>query len=88
MVLQAIMRWGHLWNGRHIVFHIDRTPVVSALTSGTIQNAQVMNILRLIVMLAAWLNFSYSSSWLASSHNALADAASRFEYGRLFTLSP
>src|SRR5882672_3201122 len=82
------MRWGHLWNGRHIVFHVDSTPVVHALTSGTIQDAQVMNVLRSIVMLAAQLNFSYSSSWLASSHNALADATSRFEYGHLFTLAP
>src|SRR5882672_1971631 len=87
-VLQAIMRWGHMWNGRHIIFHVDSTPVVHALTSGTIQNAQVMNVLRSIVMLAAQLNFSYSSSWLASSRNALADAASHFEYGRLFDLAP
>src|SRR5467141_1808095 len=83
VVLQVIMRWGHLWNGHHIVFHIDSTPVALVLTSGTIQNTQVMNVLRSIVMLAVWLGFSYSSSWLASSHNALTDAASHFEYSRL-----
>jgi len=62
VVLQAILRWGHLWKGHHIVFHVDNMGVVSALSSGTIQNPQVMNMLRMIVMLAAQLEFSYSSS--------------------------
>jgi len=63
-VLQAILRWGHLWWGHHIIFHVDNSAMVSALSLGTIQNAQVMNILRWIVMLAAWLGSNYSSSWL------------------------
>jgi len=80
VVLQAIMRWVHLWKGYHVVFHVDNMPVVSALTSGMIQNVQVLNVLRSIVMLAAWLDFSYSSAWFASSQNMLADAASHFEF--------
>src|SRR5882724_9677905 len=77
-VLQVILRWGHLWRGHHIIFHMDNSAVVLALSSGTIQNAQVMNILRQIVMLAVWLSFNYSSSWIVSSDNLLADAASHF----------
>jgi len=75
-VLQAILRWGHLWKGHHIVFHMDNYTVVSALHSGSMQNPQVMNMLRSIIRLAAWLGFSYNSSWLASSDNSIADAAS------------
>lgn len=87
-VLQAILRWGIAWKGHHVVFHVDNTAIASSISSGTNRNAQVMNVLRSIVMLAARLEFSYSSSWLSSSDNPLADAASRFEYARLFTLAP
>src|SRR5882724_5858088 len=46
VVLQAILRWGHLWKGHHIVCHVDNNTVVSALHSGSMQNPQVMNMLR------------------------------------------
>lgn len=52
------------------------------------QSLHVMSILRLIVMLAAQLEFSYSSSWLSSTDNALADCASCFMYAQLFKLAP
>jgi len=87
-VLQAILRWGHLWKGHHIVFHVDNYTLVSEICSGSMKNPQVMNMLRLIIMLAAWLGFSYNSSWLASSDNAIADAASLFDYTQLFLLAP
>jgi len=87
-VLHAILRWGHLWIGHHVVFHVENYAVVSALCSGSMQNPQVMNVLRSIVMLAAQLGFSYNSSWLASSDNSLADAASRFDYAHLFSMVP
>src|SRR5882724_612644 len=47
-----------------------------------------MNILRWIVMLAAWLGFIYSSSWLASGDNSLADTTSCFEYCHLLSMAP
>src|SRR5882724_10415800 len=75
-VLQAILRWGHLWKGHQVIFQVENTAVVSALSVGTIQNTQW------IIMLAAQLSFSYSSSWIASAHNSLADAASHFEYNQ------
>ena len=59
-----------------------------SLSSWSIQNPQVMNMLRSIIMLAAWLGFSYNSSGLASSDNSLADATYHFNYARLFSLAP
>ena len=87
-VLQAILRWGHCWKHRHVLFHIDNQVDVHALENDTNRSLHVMSILRLIVMLAAQLEFSYSSSWLSSSENVLADCASRFMYARLFELAP
>ncbi|KIJ42035.1 hypothetical protein M422DRAFT_229333 [Sphaerobolus stellatus SS14] len=47
-----------------------------------------MSVVRQIAMLASYLKFSFSTSWLPSSFNALADSASRFSYSRLFSLAP
>jgi len=80
MVLQAVLRWGHLWKGHEVIFHVDNSAIVSALALGSFQNAQVMNMLRMIVKLAVQLCFSYSSIWLTSDDNSLADIASQFEY--------
>jgi len=86
--MQVILRWGHHWEGCHIIFHVNNTAIVSTLSSGMIWNAQVMNMLRSIVMLAVQMGFSYSSIWIPSIHNSLADAASSFEYAWLFQMAP
>ena len=87
-VLQAILRWGHLWRHHHIVFHIDNKAIVAILAKETTRVRFTMSITRQIVMLAAILEFSFSSSWLPSAMNTLADAASRFKYMRLLHLAP
>lgn len=87
-ILQAILRWGDGWNGYHITFYCDNQNVVQWLTTGTSRSKQAMPLLRLVIMLAVSLNFSFSCVWLSSEENALADAASRFQYSRLFQLAP
>jgi hypothetical protein len=47
-----------------------------------------MLLLHNILNLACHLDFTFSSLWLSSSANSLADAASRFLYNRLFSLAP
>src|SRR5882724_10615075 len=49
-VLQAIMHWGLEWCSCHIVFHVDNSIIVLSFASGTNWNAQVMNMLKLIIM--------------------------------------
>jgi hypothetical protein len=75
-ICQPILRWGHHWKHRHVLFHVDNQVDVHALENDTNRSLHVMSILRLIVMLAAQLEFSYSSSWLSSSENMLGDCAS------------
>jgi hypothetical protein len=87
-VLHAILRWGHLWRHKHVVFHIDNQVDVRAIENDTNRSLHVMTNLRMIVMLAAQLEFSYSSSWLSSAANALADYASRYMYSHLFESAP
>ena len=70
------------------MFHIDNSAIVASISSGSSCNAQVENILRSFIMLAVWLGFFYSSSWVSSANNHLAGATSHFEYACLFTLAP
>jgi len=88
VVLQSIIHWGLAWKGHHIVFHVDNMAIVACIGSGTSRNHQIANVLRSIVMLAARLGFLYSCSWVSSLNNQIADAASRFEYTRLFAIAP
>lgn len=87
-VLHAVCCWGERFRGQHIIFHIDNQAVCAALQSLTNRSPPVMQILRRFLELACRLDFSFSSSWLSSASNAIADAASRFLYTRLFELAP
>lgn len=87
-ILRAILCWGDEWSGRHVLFYCDNQDVVIWLTSGTCRSRLAMPLVRLISMMAACLCFSYSCIWIPSAENSLADAASRFQYTRLFQLAP
>jgi hypothetical protein len=56
-VLQAILRWGHLWKHHHIIFHIDNSAIVDALSKETNRSRFTMSqaVVRLIIMLSAYL---------------------------------
>ena len=62
--------------------------VCEALNGLSNRSPPVMNLLRQILELACLFDFSFSSIWLSSASNAIADAASRFQYARLFNLAP
>ena len=87
-VLQAILRWGDQWKDRHVSFFCDNEAVVTWLNSGTAKSVEGMKIVRTISMLAACLGFTYHSIWIPTEQNVLADAASRFQFDRLFKLAP
>jgi hypothetical protein len=87
-ILHAILRWGDTWANHHLTLYCDNEAVVSWLTSGTCRSSHSMPIVRMISMMAACLQFSYSCVWIPTKENSLADAASRFQFTRLFQLAP
>ena len=87
-IVQAVLRWGDTWGNHHVKFYCDNQAVVVWINSGTSRSPDSMAFIRLLSMLAACLNFSYSSIWIPSEENVLADAASRFQYSHLFQLAP
>ena len=87
-VQRAILTWGPLFSGHHVSFHVDNQAVCEALNGLSNRSPPVMNLLRQILELACLFDFSFSSIWLSSASNAIADAASHFQYARLFNLAP
>ena len=88
MIVQAVLHWGDTWGNHHVKFYCDNQAVAVWINSGTSRSPDSMALIHLLSMLAACLNFSYSSIWIPSEENVLADAASRFQYSRLFQLAP
>lgn len=87
-IIQAILRWGPRFSGKHIVFHTDNTGVDSSIRNLSIRSTPTMALVRQFVGLACRLDFTFESSWISTHDNAIADAASRFQISRMFELSP
>ena len=87
-ILHAILCWGSAWANHHLTFYCDNQAVVAWLTSGTCRSPHSMPIVQMISMMAACLQFSYSCIWIPTEDNTLADAASRFQFTKLFRLAP
>jgi hypothetical protein len=87
-IIQAILRWGTHFSGKHIVFHTDNQGADSAIRNLSIRSAPTMNLVRQFVGLACRLDFTFESSWISTHDNAIADAASRFQFSRMFELAP
>ncbi|KAL1939199.1 hypothetical protein VTO73DRAFT_10240 [Trametes versicolor] len=87
-IIYAILCWGDRFRGRHILFHTDNTDVHAAISNLTIRSEPMMELLRQFLGLACRFDFTFESRWIPGITNSLADAASRFQYQRLFDLAP
>ena len=87
-VVHAVLCWGSEFSSKHIVFHVDNDAVFGALNNLTIRSQPTLVLLKLIILLACRLDFSFSSVWLSSSDNVIADAASHFSFTCMFELAP
>lgn len=87
-VIYAILCWGNRFRGHHITFHIDNNAIYNAIRNKSIKSAAAMKLIRHLIALACRLDFSFSSKWLPSSENSIADAASHFAFTRMFSIAP
>jgi len=87
-VVHSVLCWGESFTRKHVVFHVDNEAVFSALNKLTIDSAPTMILLKKLIYLLCCPDFSFSSVWLSSSDNAIADAASCFSFSRMFELAP
>ena len=54
----------------------------------SIRSTPTMELVRQFVGFAARLDFEFESAWLPTAENGIADAASRFQFTRMFDLAP
>jgi hypothetical protein len=87
-IVQAVLCWGKDFSHKHIVFHVDNDAVVGGINKHSIKSTPTMALLKSLLLLACRLDFIFSSVWLSSADNAIADAASRFSFTRMFELTP
>ena len=86
-MLEAIYCWQEHLPGYHVVFYIDNQAVAIALEALTNRSTPIMGLLWDLLGMAACLDFSFSSSWLSTKENVLANCASHFLYSKLFELA-
>ena len=79
--LAAAFTWGHLLSGQRIRFHCDNLPIIQAWASQASKHPGIMNLLR------TWF-FPTAQHSFTVSLNSIADAISRNQMSRCFTLAP
>lgn len=87
-VIQAILCWGPQFSGKCVVFHIDNQAVDAAIRNLSMRSAPTMALIRQFLGFACQLDFEFTSAWISTHDNGVADAASRFQFSRMFELAP
>lgn len=87
-VVLAAATFGRQWRGRRIIFHCDNQSVVYILQSGTSKSPELMKLVRLLFYLSATHQFEFTSSYINTKINAIADSLSRLDFYRFWRLVP
>jgi hypothetical protein len=70
-------RWGHLWNGLHVLVRSDNVLSVAAINNTTSRSPALLEIVKNIYWLSVKHNFRLSAKHIAGELNVFSDALSR-----------
>ena len=87
-VVLAASTWGPLFAGKKILFHCDNQCVVHLLRNGTSKSPELMTLVRALFYIAATYQFDFSAEYIHTKSNTVADALSRLDFHRFWTLEP
>ena len=87
-IVAAALTWGHLWTRKKILFHCDNLPIVQAWEGKRSKQPRVMSLLRTLFLVAARSNFNIVLKHIPGKSNGIADALSRNQFDRFFSLAP
>ena len=87
-IVLASAIWGKHWKGQRVVCHCDNAAVVAIINSASSKNALAMHFMRPLFSISAHYNFSISARFLPGASNQSADALSRNNADRFFSLKP
>ena len=86
-VVIAIAVWGADWPSQPVLVHSDNMAVVCAISSGSAKDPLLMHLLRCLHFFLAHFDISLTASHIAGVHNTAADALSRNNLPRFFSMS-
>jgi hypothetical protein len=72
-VVHTVLCWGEAFTHKHVVFHVDNDTVFRGINKHSIKSVPTMMLLKSLISLSCCLNFTFSSVWLSSADNVIAD---------------
>ena len=87
-IIAAAMTWGHLWSQKRICFHCDNQAIALAWQGKSSKQPKLMTLLRKLFFIAAQNNFTVTIKHIPGTKNSIADAISRMQLQRFFSLAP
>lgn len=87
-IVAAALTWGADWAGKKIKFFCDNQAIVLAWEARRCKQPHIMALLRTLFMAAATLNYHIVLTHLPGRTNTIADALSRTQFTKFFTLAP
>ena len=87
-ITAAALTWGHAWTGQRVVFITDNKPITQVWDTGTSPSIPLMSLIRPLYLFAAKIGFSVSFKHIFGASNPVADALSRFQMEKFFSLMP
>ena len=87
-IVAAALTWGAEWSGRRIVFVTDNKPITQIWNTGTSPCPDIMSLIRPLYSHAARHGYTVSFKHIFGSSNPIADALSRFQMDKFFSLMP
>jgi hypothetical protein len=76
-VLLSARRWGHLWEGRHILVHSDNSSTVASINKSTSRSGEMLLLVKELFWCSVFFNFKLSAAYLPGKLNVISDRISR-----------
>ena len=87
-ILAAALTWGHHWSGLRIRFYCDNLAIVEAWQRKSAKHPSLVSLLRRLFLHAAHHHYTIAFQHVPGRDNCLADALSRRQFTRFFSLAP
>ena len=87
-VVTAAATWGASWHNKRVLFHCDNSCVVHILNSGSSKSPVMMQLVRTLFFISATHEFEFTSVYVNTHDNTVADALSRLRFDIFYKQLP